>query len=351
MKPFNKKVLGMLLAVLLAVTMLAGCGNKQVAENEQATNEQTTYEWKLQNTFGPGDQTYDVQMPMIVDAIQKATDNRIKITTYIPGAISEPEQVPESVAKGMIECAISSPGYCGQLIPAAYAEQGIPFYWESGQDVYDTFYDYGMLDYLRTEYDKVGLYFGMYVPNGAYSLMTTFPVNSTADLKGKKIRASSSYGEFVKQLGASPVTMSGGDIYMGLKLGTIDGCVYSISELESAKLKEVLSDIMVQPACGSAPVNFIISKKVWEELPADLQDAVNAALQEAFMPIYEASVALDDPAIAAAKEYGVHFNEVSAENMNAFWEAGIKTADYVVKNYPEAEAGIDIIKKWHEENK
>ncbi|HEX3012124.1 MAG TPA: TRAP transporter substrate-binding protein DctP, partial [Syntrophomonadaceae bacterium] len=309
------------------------------------------YVWKLQCAYPKGDQTYDVQMPMIVKTIEKATNNQITFQCFNPGALCEPEQAPASCASGLMECCISAPNDCGQVVPAAYAEQGIPFYWENGQDVYDTFYDYGMLQFLRKEYAKAGLYYGMFVPNGAYSLMTKFPVNSTTDLKGKKIRASSSYGEFVNQMGASPVTMPGGDLYMGLKLGTIDGCIYTVGELGNAKLMEVVSNVMVQPGSGSAPVNFIIGQKAWNALPKDLQDKVNKAMQEEFMPIYKASVAVDDKAIAEAKAYGVKFTEVSPENMKAFWEAGSKTADYVISQYPAAKPGIEIIKKWHTEKK
>jgi TRAP-type C4-dicarboxylate transport system substrate-binding protein len=323
------------------MSMLAGCA-------KPAPEEESTFAWKLQSGYGPGDQTWDVQMPIIVDAIQTASNGRITIETFIPGAICEPEQAPISVANGLLECAISAPGDTGQFVPAAYAEQGIPFFWLNGQDVYDNFYDYGMLDFLRTEYAKAGLYYGMYVPNGAYGFMTTFPINSIDDLKGKKIRASSSYGEFVNQLGAAPVTMPGGDIYMGLKLGTIDGCVYTLGELGPGKLMEVATDVMVQPAAGSAPVNFIIGQKAWDALPADLQEAVNKALQDSFMKIYDASVAVDVKSFDDAKAYGVVFTEVSPENMVAFYDAGLRTADFVIAKSPEAAQGIELIKAWKE---
>lgn len=349
---FNKRNFSVLLVFVLIVIIFAGCGGQKTTADQPADKPaEKNYVWKLQCAYPPGDQTYDVQMPMIVKAIEEATNGRITFETYVPGAICEPEQAPISVANGLLECAISAPGDCGQFVPAAYAEQGIPFFWEDGQDVYDTFYKYGMLEFLRNEYDKAGLYFGMYVPNGAYSLMTTFPVNSAADLKGKKIRASSSYGEFVKQMGASPVVMSGGDIYMGLKLGTIEGCIYTIGELNAGKLKEVVKHVMVQPGSGSAPVNFIISKKVWNDLPQDLKDAVNTAMQTAFMDIYEASIAVDKVAIDDAVKYGVNFIEVSPENIVAFWEAGIKTAEIIAEKYPAAVPGLEIIKKWHSEKK
>jgi TRAP-type C4-dicarboxylate transport system substrate-binding protein len=308
------------------------------------------FEWKLQNSYGPGDQTWDIQMPAIVDAIEKETNGRIKITTFQPGAITEPEQAPESLKQGLLDVAMSTAGDAGAIVPAAYAEQGIPFFWSTAQDMYDTYYDYGLLEFLRGEYEKQNIYYGMPVPNGTYNLMTKFPVEKASDLKGKKIRAVSSWGYFVENLGGSAVQMPGGDIYQGLKLGTIDGTIYTFAELKNAKLSEVVTDVMAQPGSGSGFVSFLINKDRWDELPADLQEAVNKALQEVYKPIMEKNIAYDEEAKQAAIEAGVQINEVSDENMKEFWEAGQKTADQVIKEYPDAKPGIDIVKKWHEEN-
>ena len=63
------------------------------------------------------------------------------------------------------------------------------------------------------------------------------------------------------------------DIYMAMKLGTVDGCFFTFAEFYNAKLSEVTDYVMEQPASGSGFVSFIISKKAWDELPKDLQKA------------------------------------------------------------------------------
>ncbi|MDR2610685.1 MAG: TRAP transporter substrate-binding protein DctP [Clostridiales Family XIII bacterium] len=333
------------------VAALAACGGDK-KEGDASGGDgagDTVYEWKLQNSYGPGDQTWDIQMPMIVDAIEKATNGRIKITTFQPGAICEPEQAPQSLKEGLLDVAMSTAGDAGAIVPAAYAEQGIPFFWETAQDMFDTYYDYGLLEFLRGEYDKQGIYYGMPVPNGTYNLMTTFPVTQASDLQGKKIRAVSSWGYFVQNLGGSPVVMPGGDIYQGLKLGTIDGTIYTFAELKNAKLSEVVTDVMEQPGSGSGFVSFLINKAKWDELPADLQEAVNTALKDVYAPIMQENIKYDEEAKQAAIESGVKINKISDENIKAFWEAGLKTAEQVESEHPEAKPGLDIVRKWHDE--
>ncbi|MDR1069099.1 MAG: TRAP transporter substrate-binding protein DctP [Clostridiales Family XIII bacterium] len=343
-----KKVSMKLFSALVALVMVfsfAACGGDK---GNGADTGDKVYEWKLQNSYGPGDQTWDIQMPMIVDAIEKATDGRIKITTFQPGAICEPEQAPQSVKEGLLDAAMSTAGDAGAIVPAAYAENGIPFFWETAQDMFDTYYDNGLLEFLRGEYESQNIYYGMPVPNGTYNLMTKFPVTQASDLKGKKIRAVSSWGNFVENLGGSPVVMPGGDIYQGLKLGTIDGTSYTVADLKNAKLSDVVTNVMEQPGSGSGFVSFLINKAKWDELPADLQEAVNNALKDVYAPIMQENIKYDEEARQAAIDGGVKINKISDENMPAFWEAGLKTADQVVSEHPEAKPGMDIIKKWHD---
>ena len=231
-------------------------------------------------------------------------------------------------------------------MPAAYAEQGIPFYWGTTDEIYDCLYNAGLLDFLREEYAKAGIYYGMWDPEGDYALMTDFPINTADDLKGKKIRASTSYASLMELLGASPVVMSGGDIYMGMKLGTIDGYIYSMADLEGLALKEVTTNVMVPAGCAGAPCNIIFNLEKWESMPQELQDTANQAMEDVYFEVTAAAAERDQEARAAAEEYGVVWTEVSEENMQPFYEAGNQVLEDLAARYPDAAPGFEIIKEW-----
>lgn len=346
------------LSVVLCISMVftfVACGGGNSGEevsNGVETAEDVVFNWKLQNSYGPGDQTWDFQMPMLVDAIEEATDGRILIEVFQPGTLCEPEQAPASVAEGLFECAMSTAGDTGILVPAAYAEQGIPYFWETQIEMYDTYYNFGLLDFLRGEYDSANLYFGMAVPNGKYALMTTFPINSVDDVKGKKIRAVSSWAKFVESLGGAPVSsITGGEIYQAIKLGTVDGCIYTFAELQGSGLCEVVDYVTVQPPSGSGYVNFIINKDAWNALPEDLQSDVNQAMQDVFPLITDKCIEADLAAEDFALEAGVELLPLDETALAAFQKAGLATADKVAKDHPEAAPGLDIVRKWHKETK
>jgi TRAP-type C4-dicarboxylate transport system substrate-binding protein len=119
-----KIALVLALALAVAMSLLTACGG---GGGDTKSDKEQTFKWKLQSSYGPGDQTWDIQMPMIVDAIEKASGGRIKITTYQPGAICEPEQAPESVKNGLLECAMSAGADDAVVVPAAISELGIPY--------------------------------------------------------------------------------------------------------------------------------------------------------------------------------------------------------------------------------
>ncbi|MFA5638160.1 MAG: TRAP transporter substrate-binding protein DctP [Anaerovoracaceae bacterium] len=345
MKTVNgKKWLSILLAAVMVLALLAGCGGEGATEAESVT-------WRIQSSYPPGDQCWDVQMPMICERLTEATDGYLQFELYQPGAICEPDETPTMLSKGLLDAALTAPNHTAGLIPAAYAEQGVPFLWQDGQDVYDTYYDYGLLDFVRDEYAKADIYYGMYVPNGAYMIMTNFPVTTASDFVGKKLRASTTFGMFIEQLGGLPVVMSGGDIYMGMRLGTIDGNIYTVCELETSKLMEV-TKYLIEPAVGgSAPVNLSISMKSWNALPDDIKDIVNETMQDMFMDIYEASISFDKSAIKAGVEYGTKINTIPEENLQPFYDAAAAVIEKCKKEYPAAAPGYDIIERWQADNK
>ena len=57
--------------------------------------------------------------------------------------------------------------------------------------------------------------------------MTNSPIRSAADVEGKKIHASGMRAKWMSALGASVVTLPGSELYMAMKLGTIDGITYT----------------------------------------------------------------------------------------------------------------------------
>ncbi|MFB3895105.1 MAG: hypothetical protein ACE14V_02265 [bacterium] len=62
----------------------------------------------------------------------------------------------------------------------------------------------------------------------------------SSSIKGKKIRAAGgALSYYVEAIGGTPVPVPYSEVYMAMKLGTVDGFMQGIVDLEDQKLKEV----------------------------------------------------------------------------------------------------------------
>ncbi|MGD9828373.1 MAG: TRAP transporter substrate-binding protein [Hyphomicrobiaceae bacterium] len=125
------------------------------------------------------------------------------------------------------------------------------------------------------------------------------------DFKGMKIR---SYGklaaEGLRALGASPVTMSPGEMYLAIQRGTVDGAITGVTSLQSRKIWEVVKFATITGATfGVMATNISLSK--WKSMKPEHQQALLKAGDEVFRWSVGESVKRDDAAVAFLKQKGV----------------------------------------------
>ena len=109
-------------------------------------------------------------------------------------------------------------------------------------------------------------------------LLSKTPIRHLADFKGKKLRIFASEFQSVafQRLGATPVAMSPGDVMAAIQQGALDGASAGVQLLAGMHFNDAAKYITMTNHCAI----FIIaevSKKWYESLPADLQQAVDRA--------------------------------------------------------------------------
>ena len=105
-------------------------------------------------------------------------------------------------------------------------------------------------------------------------LWTRKPVHTLEDCKGLKIRTPGGHQtNYIKSLGAEPVFMPLGDVYLALETGTIDGLVTCPPPFLAFKLYEVAKYGVVLPF-GCVSEGLIMNKNSWKRMPDDLKKIV-----------------------------------------------------------------------------
>jgi tripartite ATP-independent transporter DctP family solute receptor len=107
-------------------------------------------------------------------------------------------------------------------------------------------------------------------------------VRTPADLKGIKLRmpGSKEWLFLGETLGATATPLAFGEVYMGLKTGTIDGQDNPLPTVRAAKFYEVTKQLVLTNHLVDS-LHIAIASKTWNGLTATQKQAVKAAAQAA----------------------------------------------------------------------
>ncbi len=150
-------------------------------------------------------------------------------------------------------------------------------------------------------------------------------IRAPADLNGLKIRG---YGrlsaEGLRALGASPIVMSPGEMYLGIQRGTIDGAITGVTSLESRKIWEVVKYATITGAAfGVMAVN--ISTARWNTLRPAHQEALMKAGEDVYRWAAQESARRDAHSTQFLQDKNIETLVLSADQKVA-WSAAFAPA-------------------------
>ena len=130
-------------------------------------------------------------------------------------------------------------------------------------------------------------------------------VKSPADLKGLKIRVQQSelMMDMIRALGASPTPMPYAEVYTGLQSGVIDGAENNWPSYYSTSHYEVAPYITLN-GHTMTPEVVIVSKAIWDKLPAADQKVIKEAARKSEAAQKKAWAAYEAKSINAIKKSG-----------------------------------------------
>lgn len=219
--------------------------------------------------------------PFLVDLwneVGEATGGRVAATVHaknegLPGSHLA---IVDLLIAGDIEFYVLMGGILGPLVPAMEI-QGLPFAFSDHAQVHATL-DGPLGNYLQAELRTRGIHalpYGL-LENGFRHISTVErPIARAADLEGMRIRIPEGkmFADAFASLGAVPVEVNVLKLYDALKNHEIDAQENPLSITEALKLHEVTHHIALTSHMWSG-FNLMASKKFWDRLPADVQQAI-----------------------------------------------------------------------------
>lgn len=298
MKTGMKKMLGLLLAAVLLVSLCA-CGSQSTETSttaastagEAASTQQ--YTMKLVSHQMVGTARYEATVVAFCNSVKSASGGRLVIEPYGAGVLFPVTDSFTNLQNGVVDFMACWDGYWTGVDPCFALAGNVPG--DPITSFSEHYYRSDSLDGVMSElYGNYGLvYLGGFDYGSPEILMSNKKITSLDDFKGLNIRTSGISGTFYAALGASPVSLASTEIYTALQLGTVDAAEYNDWLVNEEMALNEVTTYVVEPCLHQSAINdksLIANPKSWNSLPEDLQAIVLACMKEAR---YNSAVAYD----------------------------------------------------------
>jgi TRAP-type C4-dicarboxylate transport system substrate-binding protein len=154
-------------------------------------------------------------------------------------------------------------------------------------------------------------------------------VRTPTDLKGVKLRmpGSKEWLFLGEALGATPTPLAFGEVYLGLKTGTVDGQDNPLPSVRAAKFYEVTKQIVLTSHLTDG-IFIAISTKSWNAMSAAQKQKVQAATQAAIAFNNENRIKEEAQLVDFFKKEGLQVTTPDVEAFRKTVQAAYQNSEY-----------------------
>ncbi|OBT13151.1 ABC transporter substrate-binding protein [Vibrio sp. UCD-FRSSP16_10] len=258
-----------------------------VASMSTAVAADKVYRLKLAETWGPNFPIFGDATKNMAAMAEKMSNGRLQIRVDSSNKHKAPFGVFDMVKSGQYDMGHSASYYWKGKVPNTLYFTTMPF-GMTAEEQYAWFYHGGGMELMAEVYGPHNL---MSFPGGNTDVQMggwfQKEINSVEDLQGLKMRIPGFAGEILAKVGAKPTNIAPGELYTALERKTIDALEWVGPSLDLRmgfhKIAPYYYTGWHEPA---TELQFLVNKRVWEKLPADLQEILRVSMRTAAYDMY-----------------------------------------------------------------
>ena len=264
------------------------------------------------------------------DALDKSAPGEFEVQINLNGSLFKQGTEPAAMARGNLELAAISAFDIAKLVPefsvftAGYvirdpAQQQKVFNGPIGAELFKTVAEKMEVTSLAT----------VYLGTRQLNLRDTRKVATPADLKGVKLRmpGTREWLFLGEALGATATPLAFGEVYLGLKTGTIDGQDNPLPSVRAAKFYEVTKQIVLTGHLVDS-LFITMSNKSFNALGAAQRQKVVAAAQAAALWNNDNRIKEESQLVEFFKKEGLQVVTPDVEAFRKSVQAAYQNSDY-----------------------
>lgn len=323
----KKSFLFVLLAVMMlsCAMMLAACGQDEPAAvgelDVPSTDKYTIRLNHPNNTSHP----YNVGAEVFKEKVEEHTNGNVTVEIYPSNQLGGPAATVQGIQLGTIDAGIVASSHLTSYSPM-FNVFDLPYLFVDRETAYVKLDSEAGDKIAATVEDKNIKVLGYF--DGGYRVMfnSKHEADELADFANMQIRVMESdiYINLIKAFNAMSTTIAWEDVYTSLQQGVIDAAECGITQVYTNKFYEVAPYISItNHTYTCAPL--IMSKDLFDGMPADYQQAVLKAAEEAVKAERESIIAQDEESIKLIEAEGATISYPDVEELKAacetVWEA------------------------------
>lgn len=258
----------------------------------------------------PADHPVSQSAAIWAEKLEKMSDGRVTVDLYYSGSMGKSTEVIEYIQQGTLAFSVASSAFFSSF-DKKFDIFSLPYLFKDKDHMYRAVNgEFGK--YMNALLADDGLRILGYPDSGSRSVYTKEkPVFTPEDMKGVKIRVMSKVAvNSMNALGANGVPIPWGELYTSLQTGVVDAAENNPPSIIAGKHYEVCKFYSLTSHFRTPDI-FIMSEKVYQSLPEDLQKIVVDSILNVFMPTQQKLFAeATQDSMKKIKEFGMEINEI-----------------------------------------
>ncbi|MCX7779806.1 MAG: C4-dicarboxylate TRAP transporter substrate-binding protein [Negativicutes bacterium] len=263
----SQKIIGILLVVFMASLALTACGKSDTPKEAPKQK----YVLKFNHVLSDSE-PFHKGFTNWAKRVKERTNGGLEIQVFHSAQLGVEEDIIEQIRQGANVGQNTDSARLGMYVPAI-AVMNAPYFADGIDDVVKLKEMPTVKAWLKELEDKQGIkVLSFSWIQGQRHMVTNKPIRTPDDLKGMRIRTPGApiWQESIRSIGASPVALPFGEVYIGMEQKAIDGADLVYRNVTGAKLFEVAK--FMSETNHILLINFeIVSKKWFDSLPPEYQ--------------------------------------------------------------------------------
>jgi tripartite ATP-independent transporter DctP family solute receptor len=295
-------------------------------------------EFKLNlGTVLDGAHPVTVGLRRMAEVAEKDSGGRVKIEVFPSSQLGGQREMWQNMQAGIIAGIVDPTASLTSFVPS-FAVLDLPYLVQTREQAYKMLEGPVVESELTSKTPAAGFRIVHYWEVTFRQVYSRTPVNSIADLKGKKVRVipNPTFIALFRGLGAAPTPMAFGELYTALQQGVVDAAENDALTYFTTKHYEVAKNLAMTRHLMLINL-MVFSEKQWQRLPPNLREVVSKASFEGRKALLDDRVKRETKVFEDLKAVGVN---ITQPDLKPLVEVGRKTWTEF-----EPKLGKDLIQK------